>query len=84
MVRAGPVTAVLAGAAGFIIGLVIGWALTTSYALAAISRYQQRMQRKVRYWQAQTARARTEADRLTHLLESHGLQSKPGSWEEQQ
>jgi hypothetical protein len=78
------VTAILWLAAGFVVGLFAGWLLLTTFAVAAISRAQERMQRKVRYWQAQTASARTEAERLAHLLEAHGFQTKPGSWEELQ
>ena len=52
--------AVVAAAEGSVIGLFLGWLLTTTFAVAAISRAQERMQRKVRYWQAQTARARTK------------------------
>ena len=78
-------SAALPLAAGFVVGLFFGWLLTTSVVLAAISRSQQRMQRKVLYWQARTAGARAEAERLTNLLEAHGLLPKPpGSWEEQQ
>jgi hypothetical protein len=77
------VTVVLPLAAGFVLGLFLGWLLTTTVVLAAISRSQDRMQRKVLYWQARTASARAEAERLTQLLEAHGLQPKPGSWEEQ-
>jgi hypothetical protein len=78
------VTAVLAAAAGLAFGMFLGWLLTTTVVLAAISRSQQRMQRKVLYWQTQAAGARTEAERLAHLLEAHGLLPEPGSWEEQQ
>jgi hypothetical protein len=74
--------AALALAAGFVIGLFVGWLLTTTIALAAISRSQERMQRKVRWWQARTAGAQMEAERLAHLLEAHGLQPLQGSWEE--
>ncbi|MGC1287506.1 MAG: hypothetical protein WA895_31680 [Streptosporangiaceae bacterium] len=73
--------AVVAAAAGLVIGLFLGWLLTTTFAVAAISRAQERMQRKVRYWQAQTARARTKAEQLADLLEAHGIQIEP--WEEQ-
>ena len=76
-------TVVLPLAAGFVIGLFFGWLLTTTVVLAAISRSQERMQRKVLYWQAMAAGARADADRLTELLEAHGLQPKPGPWEEQ-
>jgi hypothetical protein len=72
-------------AACFVVGLFFGWLLTTSVVLAAISRSQQRMQRKVLYWQAKAAHGHAEAQRLTNLLEAHGLLPKPpGSWEEQQ
>jgi hypothetical protein len=76
-------TVVLPLAAGFVVGLFFGWLLTTTVVLAAMSRSQQRMQRKVLYWQARAAGARSEAERLTHLLEAHGLLPKPGSWEEE-
>jgi hypothetical protein len=49
---------------GIVLGLFIGWCVTMVVTLALISRSQERMQRKVRYWQAETARARAEADRL--------------------
>jgi hypothetical protein len=73
---------ILALAAGVVVGLFVGWLLLTIFALAAISRAQERMQRKVRYWQAQTARARSQNERLTEFLEAHGLQANPESWEE--
>jgi uncharacterized membrane protein YciS (DUF1049 family) len=76
-------TIMLPLAAGFAIGLFLGWLLTTTVALAAMSRSQQRMQRKVRWWQARAASAQMEAERLAHLLEAHGLQPPQGSWEEQ-
>jgi len=75
-------TAMLPIAAGFAIGLFLGWLLTTTFAVAAISRAQERMERKVRYWQAETASARMEADRLARLMEAHGIRPTPASWEE--
>jgi predicted benzoate:H+ symporter BenE len=50
-------TAVIA-AASLISGLLAGWWLTMTATTAAISRSQERMQEKVRYWQAEAARAR--------------------------
>jgi hypothetical protein len=50
--------------AGVILGLFLGWCVTMVGTLALVSRSQERMQRKVRYWQAETARAQAEADRL--------------------
>jgi len=74
--------AMLPVAAGFAIGLFLGWLLTTTFAVAAISRSQERMQRKVRYWQAETAGARMEAERLARLMQAHGVRPTPASWEE--
>jgi hypothetical protein len=68
--------------AAFLMGLFLGWVLTAVYAVAAISRSQERMQRKVRYWQAETASARMEAERLARLMEAHGVRPTQGSWEE--
>jgi hypothetical protein len=48
----------LVAAASLIVGLLAGWWLTMLAATAAISRSQERMQEKVRYWQAETARYR--------------------------
>jgi hypothetical protein len=76
------VTAILPVTAALVVGLLIGWVLTVAYAVAAISRSQERMQRKVRYWQAETARARMEAERLARLMEAHGVRPTPASWEE--
>ncbi len=53
-------------AAAIVTGLVLGWWLTLTIALAAMSRSQARMQRKVRYWQAEAARAQATAEQLTH------------------
>jgi hypothetical protein len=78
------VIAMLPMTGAFLTGLVLGWILTASYALAAISRAQERMQRKVRYWQAQTASARKKAEQLARLLDAYGVRPQPGSWEEWQ
>jgi uncharacterized membrane protein YciS (DUF1049 family) len=76
------VTAILPMTAAFIAGLFIGWLLTAVFAVAAISRSQERMQRKVRYWQAETAGARAEAERLARLMEAHDVRPTPAPWEE--
>ena len=55
-------------AATLVFGFVLGWLLRAIFALAAISRAQERMQRKVRYWQSEAARARVAADHLRRLL----------------
>jgi outer membrane lipoprotein SlyB len=52
--------------AAVVTGLALGWCLTLTIALAAMSRSQARMQRKVRYWQAEAGRAQAAAGQLTH------------------
>jgi nucleotide-binding universal stress UspA family protein len=76
------VTVLLPMAGAFATGLLIGWVLTAAYAVAAMSRSQERMQRKVRYWEAQTAYANEKAERLARLIEAHGIRPTPASWEE--
>jgi hypothetical protein len=61
-------TTMLPLAAALVTGMFVGWVLTLVYANAAISRAQERMQRKVRYWQAETSCAREAADRLARQL----------------
>ena len=56
-------TAVMA-VASITMGLVLGWWITAVIAAAVISHSQERAQRKVRYWQAETARARAIADQF--------------------
>lgn len=67
--------------AGVIMGLFLGWCVTMVITLALVSRSQERMQRKVRYWQAETARAQAEADRLagaaTHRAMPPGPDREP-------
>jgi hypothetical protein len=46
-------------------GLLVGWWLTLTVAAAAMSRSQSRMQRKVRYWQAEARRAKAQAEQLS-------------------
>jgi len=76
------VSVLLPIAAALVIGLFLGCLMTMTYAVAAISRAQERMQRKVRYWQAETARFRQEAERLARLVRIRDVQPTPTSWEE--
>jgi hypothetical protein len=46
--------------AALVTGGLAGSFLTMTVAAAAMSRSQERMQRKIRYWQAETLRARWE------------------------
>jgi hypothetical protein len=77
------VTGVTAVTAVFsvIMGLVLGWCITLVVTSASVAHSQERMQRKVRYWQAETARARAEADHLAREVAAReGLPSAPGDW----
>jgi hypothetical protein len=71
------VTAALEMAAAAVIGIFLGCVLTASYAAAAISRSQERMEQKVRYWQAETIRADDIADRLAPQLAARDVWPKP-------
>jgi hypothetical protein len=63
--------------AGLLVGLLLGWCVTMVITLATVSRSQERMQRKVRYWQAETARAQAEADRLAGAAASRRMPTGP-------
>jgi hypothetical protein len=62
-----PVTAVTA-VISVIMGIAIGWCISSVITSATVSHSQERMQRKVRYWLAETARARATADELAREL----------------
>lgn len=64
-----------------ITGVFVGWLLAMIMASAAMSHSQQRMQRKVRHWQAETAlaRAQAKAEHLTREALTEGnLPPRPG------
>ena len=50
--------------AAILIGLILGWCVTATIATAAMSRSQERMQRKVRRSQAEAARAKARVRQL--------------------
>jgi hypothetical protein len=54
-------TAALILVAAVIIGGLVGSFLTMTVTAATVSRSQERMERKVRYWQTETAKARRAA-----------------------
>lgn len=54
--------------ASLVTGLLMGWLLRATLVMAQISRAQERMQRKVRYWQSEAAYARQAAERLARHL----------------
>lgn len=43
-----------------VVGIIVGWWLTITIATVAMSYSQERMQRRVRYWQAETALVRAK------------------------
>jgi len=79
------VIAVLTVLAGVAAGLLLGACLSTAVTFAMISRSQERMQRKVSYWQAEAARAQAEADQLAGHVTPHrrpppGPDHEPWEW----
>jgi hypothetical protein len=64
-------------AAGLVTGLILGWLLRAVIVTGEISRAQEQMQKKVRYWQAETVHARDRAARLTRLLIALGYEPEP-------
>jgi hypothetical protein len=70
--------ATLSIAAAILTGLVLGWWLTITVAAAAMSRSQARMQRKVRYWQAEASRAQAQTEQLTKAALERLV--GPGKW----
>lgn len=61
-------SALVSMAAALATGLFLGCVLTAAIAAAMISRAQERMQRKVLYWQLEAARAREDAEQLDRRL----------------
>lgn len=57
--------------AAFVTGSIIGCIVYAIYAMAAVSRSQERMQRKVRYWQTAASRARTRAEQFNEELAAY-------------
>jgi hypothetical protein len=65
----------------FVTGFIIAWLLRTIYVMALISRSQERMQRKVHYWQDQAIHARAVAERHIRLLAvSTGREQELPDW----
>ena len=52
-------------------GSIAGWVLRSVFVDAEISRMQARMQRQIRRWQCETARARSRAEQLARQLAAH-------------
>ena len=64
-------------AAALATGLILGCVLTASFAAAARSRSQERMQTKVLYWQVRYADERDAADQLARRLEALDPSPRP-------
>ena len=59
-------------AACLVTGLIAGWLLRSVMVMAAISRSEDRMQKKVRYWQSEAMYARNIAERLARQVRALG------------
>jgi uncharacterized membrane protein YciS (DUF1049 family) len=69
------------GLACFVTGFIAAWLLRTIFIMARISWSQERMQRKVRYWQGEAIHARAVAEQLIRQLAvSTGRESEPPDW----
>jgi hypothetical protein len=71
--------------AGVVAGLLLGTCLSSAIAFAMISHSQERMQRKLGYWQAEAARAQAEAAQLAGQVAPHrrlppGPDHEPWEW----
>jgi uncharacterized membrane protein len=65
------------------VGFAVGWVLTMVLNSAAMSHSQERMERRVRYWQAETAQARDKAERLARAVGLPAdLPPEGGGWPE--
>jgi hypothetical protein len=68
-------------AAGLLLGSCLGWLVTSIATHAAISRAQERMERKVRHWQGQAEmmrRALTHAGRYADSRDSPPIDARGG------
>jgi hypothetical protein len=62
-------------------GFIVAWLLRTIFGMAQISWSQERMQRKVRYWQGEAIYARAVAEQLIRqLAASTGREPEPPDW----
>jgi hypothetical protein len=63
--------------AGILTGAFAGGCLAMAATFAVVSRSQERMQRKVRYWQAETTRVRAGAQASGQLPDPEPLPDRP-------
>lgn len=65
----------------FVTGFIAALLLREVAVAARISRSQERMERKVRYWMGETAHARNEAEQLeSELATCTGRDPEPPDW----
>lgn len=65
----------------FVTGFAAAWILRTAFKMAEISWWQERMQRKVLYWQREAMHARDVAESLIRELAIvTGLPPRPPDW----
>jgi hypothetical protein len=65
----------------FVVGFGFAWIARTAYMMAQASWWQERMQRKVRYWQTEAFHARAVAELLTdQLAAATGRQPAATDW----
>jgi hypothetical protein len=65
----------------FGMGFVVAWVVWATFKSAQLSWWQERMQRKVRYWQGETIHARAVAEQLiSQLAASTGRELGPPDW----
>ena len=65
----------------FVAGFAAAWILRTAFKMAEISWWQERMQRKVRYWQGEAIHARVVAESLIRKLTVvTGEPTRPPDW----
>ncbi|MGN6680439.1 MAG: hypothetical protein ACTHKL_21975 [Streptosporangiaceae bacterium] len=61
----------------FVTGFIVAWLLRAIVVMAQISRSQERMERRVRYWQG---KATSAEERVYHLTLTGGHGSGPPDW----
>jgi uncharacterized membrane protein YciS (DUF1049 family) len=65
----------------FATGFIAGWLLRTGFVMTQISWSQERMERRVRYWQGEAIQARAIAERaLRQLAAGTSRDPEPTDW----
>jgi hypothetical protein len=65
----------------FVTGFITAWLLRTGFVMTQVSWAQERMERKVRYWQGEAIHARAVAEPALRQLAVHaGRDPEPTDW----